>query len=539
MEIETVDSDDGRQLDYRMIRTSLYGLLAALSISACAAPSPEQQIVNDAAAALGGRDRVLAVKTIVLEGEGTNGNLGQDMTPEASGQAFVLSNYKRAIDVAAGRARTEQTRTPNFTYFQGQQPQKQVLGVDGDVAYNVAPNGTATRASNAAARDRRAELLHHPLTIVRAALDPGAKLANPRTAGAERVVDITTADGRGFTLAIDAGSKLPARVVSMTDNPNLGDVAIETSFADYQDVSGLKLPAHITTKTDKYTTVDIRATKQSIDGDTGDLAAPAAATSAPPVTGPPPATVTTEEIGKGIWFLAGQSHNSVLVEFSDHLTLIEAPQNDTRALAVIAKARELRPGKPLTQVVASHHHFDHSGGVRAAVSEGLVVVAHKPTAAFYEDIVARKHTIVPDALAKNPKPLKIETVDEELELKDAAMTVQLFHIAGNPHADTLLMAYVPKERLLIEVDAYSPRPAGSPRREPLENIKRRNLKVDRTCAARRCAVRRTAQDAVTPAISLIPCYNERRCRGTAWSKPRSTLTEGAGSAGRALGQRID
>jgi glyoxylase-like metal-dependent hydrolase (beta-lactamase superfamily II) len=463
-----------------MMRTSLLALLAAAAVSACAPPSPEQQIVNDAAAALGGRERVLAVKTLVIEGEGSNGNLGQDMTPDATGQAFVLSNYKRSIDVVGGRARTEQTRTPNFAYFQGQAPQKQVLGVDKDVAYNVAPNGNATRASNAAARDRRAEIFHHPLTMIRAALDPAAKLANPRTAGQERVVDITTADGLAFTLAIDANSKLPTRVVSMTDNPNLGDVAIETSFADYKDAGGLKLPSRVTTKTDKYTTADIRVAQQTVDAETGDLAAPAAAASAAPVTGPPPASVTAEEIAKGVWFLAGQSHNSVLVEFSDHLMLIEAPQNDTRALAVIAKARQLRPDKPLTQVVASHHHFDHSGGIRAAVSEGLSVVAHKATAAFYEDAIGRKHTIAPDALAKNPKPLKLQTVGEELVLKDNAMTVQLFPITGNPHADTLLMAYFPKERILVEVDAYSPGAPVQPyAANLLENIKRRDLKVDR------------------------------------------------------------
>src|SRR4029079_1217308 len=86
------------------------------------AQSPEQQIVNDAATALGGRDKILAVRTLVIEGEGTNGNLGQDMTPETAGQAFAVSEYRRAIDVAGGRARTEQTRTPNFAYFQGPQP---------------------------------------------------------------------------------------------------------------------------------------------------------------------------------------------------------------------------------------------------------------------------------------------------------------------------------------------------------------------------------------------------------------------------------
>src|SRR6185295_14194451 len=120
---------------------------------------------------------------------------------------------------------------------------------DKDVAYNIAPNGAATRASNAAARDRRAEIYHHPIAIVRAALDPAATLANARTAGDQRVVDITTANGLVFTLAIDGAGGLPTRVVSMSENPNLGDVAIETSFADYQDVGGLKLPSRITTKT--------------------------------------------------------------------------------------------------------------------------------------------------------------------------------------------------------------------------------------------------------------------------------------------------
>src|SRR5438132_5340217 len=95
----------------------------ALACGACAQSTPEQQVVNDAAAAMGGRDRILAVKTLVIEGDGKNGNLGQDLTPEATSQAFMISGYKRAIDVAGRRARLEQTRTPNFAYFQGMAPQ--------------------------------------------------------------------------------------------------------------------------------------------------------------------------------------------------------------------------------------------------------------------------------------------------------------------------------------------------------------------------------------------------------------------------------
>jgi glyoxylase-like metal-dependent hydrolase (beta-lactamase superfamily II) len=309
---------------------------------------------------------------------------------------------------------------------------------------------------------------------------PGARLANPRTEANARVLDVTTADGLAFTLTIDAATGRPTSVASTTGNPNLGDVVIETSFSDYQDVGGLQLPARLTTRTDRFTTAEVRAAKQTVDAEVGALSAPPAAASAARVAGPPPATVTAEEVAKGIWFLGGQSHHSVLVEFADHLMLIEAPQSEARTLAVIAKARELRPDKPLTKVVNSHHHFDHSAGIRAAVSEGLGVVTHAGNRTFFEEIVKRPHTVVPDALAKKPAPLSIQTVDNELVVEDKVMAVTLYPISGNPHSDTMLMAYFPRERVLVEVDAYSPGSAVQPYAPNLlENITKRKLRVDR------------------------------------------------------------
>jgi glyoxylase-like metal-dependent hydrolase (beta-lactamase superfamily II) len=181
-----------------------------------------------------------------------------------------------------------------------------------------------------------------------------------------------------------------------------------------------------------------------------------------------------------VWLLAGQSHHSVLVEFSDHTMLIEAPQHEARTQAVIAKAREVQPNKPLTTLVTTHHHFDHTGGLRAAIAEGLTIVTHEANAVFYREAAARAHTIAPDALAKNPRPVTIESVDDTLVMRDAAMTVHLYHIAGSPHADTLLMAWFPRERLLVEVDVYSPAAAVHPfAANLLENISRRNLRVAR------------------------------------------------------------
>ena len=128
----------------------------------------------------------------------------------------------------------------------------------------------------------------------------------------------------------------------------------------------------------------------------------------------------------------------------------------------------------------SHHHFDHSGGLRAAVSEGLTIVTHESNKAYFEEATGRKHSLLQDALAKKPQALKIETVGAEQVVEDASRRMELYHINGNPHADTLLMAYFPKERILVQADIFHPvyeqQPWGA---NLVENIDKRKLKIDK------------------------------------------------------------
>ncbi|MGA2711642.1 MAG: hypothetical protein ABSG41_00925 [Bryobacteraceae bacterium] len=458
---------------------NLWMVLAATLVSGCGKP-PAVTTLNNAADAVGGKDKILALDTFTIEGEGTNLDLGQNLTPDAPLPVWKVTGFQQTIDAAKGRMHLEQVRTAQFP-FALKTTVRQDQGIDRDVAWDVDEDANATRLTERAAINRRVEILHHPIAILVAALDSTAKVSNYRQRGNLELIDVTTAMGDTVTLAIDKTTKLPASVTSRTDQPNLGDVAIETSFADYEVVGELKFPRHLVTKIDKWVRSDIRVSKNTLNVPTN-LAAPEPMRAELPAPENPPVSITVELVAPGIWWLDGEgNYRSVVFEFSDHLTLFEVPSSENRAKAVIEKARTLAFGKPVTEVIVSHHHFDHSAGIRTAVAEGLTIITQRGNVALFKDLITRPHTIVPDELAMSlaAPPMKIKAVDDELDLKDNSMEVDLYHVKNISHADTLLMGWVPRDHILVQADLYDSGWVRFPWADSLrDNVELRKLKPE-------------------------------------------------------------
>ena len=432
-------------------------------------PSPEAQLVRRAADALGGRERVLALKTLQIIGYGElayfngGGNITGD--PDAPQKWQKVLEHTRTIDFEHGRTRVQQRLKMDFEFAStagqlGLNRTNETL--DGDVAYNIgggflsAPQAGTPQpqpAGAAAARQRRVELLAHPATIVRAALDPTTRVSNLRKQGNLQLVDVTVRQGDTLTLAVDATSSLPAWVSYVGPNANLGDVTYRTAFAGYVPERGIQLPTGLAT------TIDFRNVVQSklyvdrniVDAPIDDLSAPASVRSAASPQGAPAggnAPLKPMKVADHVWYMNGNT----FFEFDDHITMVEANRPDAALRAILEVVNALVPGKRVTQVIQSHHHFDHSVGLRAAVAQGLTIISRRGNEGIFREMVARPATLFPDALGRSPKPLAFIPVDDHLKLRDSTNEIDIYHIVGNYHMADGVIVHVPASNLLVEAD---------------------------------------------------------------------------------------
>ena len=276
--------------------------------------------------------------------------------------------------------------------------------------------------------------------------------------------------GKAYTInAYVNGQNQIERIETWLGENIMGDMHIVATYSGWKDFGGAIAPAKIVQTRGGWPFFEVNVTSARINP--SDLASIAPAP-APPAGrgggrggpggpgGPPALTVTTEKLGDGILRLTTGpgSYDSIIIDFKDHVMMLEAGQSEARALAYIAETKKLFPNKPIRYVFNTHPHSDHTGGLPALVAEGATIITHKNNEVFFDRALNTPRTLLNDTLAKNPKKARIEAVTDKKVYTDGNKTVEFYHVSPVPHSNGLMVAYFPKEKILFQGDFSLPAP---------------------------------------------------------------------------------
>ena len=290
-------------------------------------------------------------------------------------------------------------------------------------------------------------------------------------------------------------SNLVDRVETWLGDNIMGDMHILATYSGWKDFGGVMAPSKLVQTRGGWPFFEVDVTTAIANPtDVATLVpapAPAGGRGGGPAGGANPGgetapalTVTSEKLGEGLYRLTNGpgSYDSVIVEFRDHIMMLEAGQSEARALVYIAEAKRLVPNKPIRYVMNTHPHSDHTGGLPALVAEGATIITQRNNEQFLGKALNTPRTLLNDSLAKNPKQAKIETVSEKRVYSDGTRTVEMYHVSPVPHSNGLTIAYIPKERILFQGDFSLPAP-GQPANDHVKALvpilEKLNLDFDR------------------------------------------------------------
>jgi len=458
------------------MKHKLFVAAIALSLTAGLALAQDAKAVLQKAATAMGTANLTSIQ---FSGTGHFSALGQNLLPNAPWPETTVTSYTRTVDFASKSSKEEMKRTQNTPPSKGggapfAGEQAQVNLVSGQYAWNQP--GQQPQPQVAAADERQLQIWLTPEGFIKGAMEGSATAK--RAKGGTQIT--FTAMGKYKIVGIVDDMGMVTKVDTWIPNPVLGDMLVETMYSGYKDFGGVKFPAKIVQNQGGHPVFDLAVTDVKAN--------PGLALTVPePVRTAklPPVMVESQKLGDGAWWLGGGSHHSVVVEFKDYVAIVEAPLTEERAEAVLAEAKELVPNKPVKYVVNTHHHFDHSGGLRAIAAEGITIITNEQNKAFYEQAWKAPHTLEPDKLSKNPKKAKFITVKDRYELTDGTQALDLYFIEGNDHNGDMMLGYLPKQKVLIEADLFTPgAPNGPPpvpvalnfTKELYDNVQR--LKLD-------------------------------------------------------------
>jgi glyoxylase-like metal-dependent hydrolase (beta-lactamase superfamily II) len=416
--------------------------LMAWALSAVPALSQDARtVVADATTAMGAG----SLTSILLTGTALQGNFGQSRTITFGLATTSIKNYEVAIDFATTALRATGDGEPSAPGRRGgaappAAPYEQtvVAGSPWREQFHiwVTPWGFLRGAAANMPSVRSAKVDGVPYKVV--TWSPAQKAPSGK---AYRVVGYINPQ------------QMVDRVETWVDHPIFGDLHVDTTYTGFQKAAGIQVPARSSQKLAGMETFVTSISRVEVNPSdiarlvTGPTVAPA----------PPAPSPVSEKLADGVYRITADDV-SMAVEFKDHVVVLEAGPSEARALAVIGEARRLFPTKPIRYVVSTHPHFDHSAGLAPFIAQGITVIADDNCKFFVEAAFSEPRTLASDTLSKSGKKPKVEGVIDTLVLKDDTRALELHHVEGLDHTDAMLVALLPKERILFTADFNVPRP---------------------------------------------------------------------------------
>ncbi len=390
-------------------------------------------ILEQAATAMGGLDRLQSLDNIVLTGFGQRVYYqgGGFITGElrAPPKWIAVADAQRTFDLPGERALNQERRSMEFPFA-------------GLFGLNFARNASVQTGD---------QLLDHPLPALLEALDAETRLGAVSTEDGLIVVQFTPENSASPAwIGIDPATHLPAFTRWTERSNNLGDVTTTAFFTGYAPFSGVKLPMGLLNELDWRAQTSLMFQVDSYRVNVAAAQLPAYPN--PAVSLAPPTAAQVTQVAEGVWDVRVNGAGGPIIEFADRLVMFEAYGGEAQTLARIDAANALVPGKRVEAVIVTHHHFDHTGGLRAAVSRGLEVISHRGNEGIIREMIARPAVHYPDALARAPQPLRFTPVDETLVLEDAGQRLEIYHVIEHGHMANAVFAYLPAHRISMEGD---------------------------------------------------------------------------------------
>jgi len=457
----------------RMSRILLATVLAT-ALSCLVIAQDASSVIANASKAMGD------LRTVEFSATGHDFVLGQNYSGASPWPKFINKSYTRLIDFQTPASRVDRVRmqAENPPRGGGQQP---VIG-EQNQNQTIIVNATTPWV-------QQLEIWMMPHGFLKAAAANNATAAQ-RTIGGKKYNVLTfMGQNKAPVVGFINDQNMVERVETRIDNAFFGDMLFESVYSDFRDFGGVKFPMHIVQRQGGHPIFDLTVTNvktnapvaiQAAQGRGGGAAAPAPAAAAA-------AAVPIEKLGEGVHLILG-GYACLAIEYKDHIVVIEGPQSEARAKTVIAEAKRLIPNKPIRYVVNTHAHIDHSSGLRAFVAEGATIITHRSNKAYLEKVLNAPHSLVPDAMSASKNKPKVEAASDRRVLTDGNQVVELHHMKEFGHQEGMLLVYLPKQKILLEADAYNP-PAQPPtgpsavispyNTSLLDNVARLKLDVER------------------------------------------------------------